>query len=192
MTRTMIGCAMATFLWAAAAGAQDVRATVVAVNMDKVFNEYYKTKQADAQLKAQAKEFEDERKKLMDEMDRLDKEFNSLREDSLNSALSEEVRAAKRSLAEEKLMAKREQESKIRRFMELRQKQLDDQGRRMRRSIVDELRGVVKEFARERGIMLVVDSSGNSLNGVETVLFADPRVDVTDQIIQTANKAETK
>ena len=85
-------------------------------------------------------------------------------------------------------MAKREQESKIRRFMELRQKQLDDQGRRMRRSIVDELRGFVKEYARERGIEVVLDSSGNSLNGVEIVLFADSRVDATADIIQAANR----
>ena len=121
-------------------------------------------------------------------MEQIDREFNTLREDSQNTALSEEVRAAKRTLAEEKLMAKREQESKIRRFMELRQKQLDDQGRRMRRSIVDELRGFVKEYARERGIEVVLDSSGNSLNGVEIVLFADSRVDATADIIQAANR----
>lgn len=188
MTRILIGCAIAAWIWAVPARAQEPRSKVITVNMDQVFNEYYKTKQADAQLKSQAKEFEDERQKLLGEMEQIDREFNTLREDSQNTALSEEVRAAKRTLAEEKLMAKREQESKIRRFMELRQKQLDDQGRRMRRSIVDELRGFVKEYARERGIEVVLDSSGNSLNGVEIVLFADSRVDATADIIQAANR----
>ncbi|MBP7274892.1 MAG: OmpH family outer membrane protein [Kiritimatiellae bacterium] len=189
MKRILVGCVLAAWIWAVPTQAQEPRSKVVTVNMDRVFNEYYKTKQADAQLKTQAKEFEEERQKLLGEMEQIDREFNSLREDSQNTALSEEVRAAKRTLAEEKLMAKREQESKIRRFMELRQKQLDDQGRRMRRSIVDELRGVVKEYARERGIEIVLDASGNSLNGVELVLFADSRIDVTGDIIQAANRA---
>lgn len=174
------------------APAQERRAAVVSVSMDRVFNEYFKTKQADAQLKAQAREFEDERKKLTEEQDRMNKEFTALREESQNTALSEEVRAAKRSLAEEKLMALREQESKIRRFMELRQKQLDDQSRRMRRSLVDEIRGVVKEYARERGVEVVLDASGNSMNGVEFAIYVDPRVDITSEIVKRLNQSQPK
>lgn len=173
------------------ARAQDRRPTVVVVHMDRVFNEYYKTKQADAQLKTQAKEYDDERVKLVSEMEKIDKEFTAIREEAQNPALSEEVRAAKRTLAEEKLMAKREQEAKIRRFMEMRQKQLDDQGRRMRRSLVDEIRGVVRDFARERNIDVVLDSSGGSLNGVELVLYNDPRVDLTDEVIKAVNLGQT-
>jgi outer membrane protein len=173
------------------ARAQDRRPTVVVVHMDRVFNEYYKTKQADAQLKTQAKEYDDERVKLVSEMEKIDKEFTAIREEAQNPALSEEVRAAKRTLAEEKLMAKREQEAKIRRFMEMRQKQLDDQGRRMRRSLVDEIRGVVRDFARERNIDVVLDSSGGSLNGVELVLYNDPRVDMTDEVIKAVNLGQT-
>jgi outer membrane protein len=175
----------------APARAQERRSSVVVVHMDRVFNEYYKTKQADAQLKTQAKEYEDERLKLMAEMEKIDQEFTAIREEAQNPALSEEVRAAKRTLAEEKLMAKREQEAKIRRFMEMRQKQLDDQGRRMRRSLVDEIRAVVRDFARERGIDIVLDSSGGSLNGVEVVLYSDPRVDLTDEVIKVVNRAQT-
>lgn len=175
----------------APARAQDRRPTVVVVHMDRVFNEYYKTKQADAQLKTQAKEYDDERVKLVSEMEKIDQEFTAIREEAQNPALSEEVRAAKRTLAEEKLMAKREQEAKIRRFMEMRQKQLDDQGRRMRRSLVDEIRGVVRDFARERNIDVVLDSSGGSLNGVELVLYSDPRVDMTDEVIKAVNLGQT-
>ena len=125
-------------------------------------------------------------------IDQPDKEFTTIRDESQNTALSEEVRAAKRTLAEEKLMLKRELEAKIRRFMELRQKQLDDQGRRMRKGIVDEIRGVVKIYARDRGVEIVLDSSGGSLNGVEIVLYNDSRVDVTDDIIKVLNASQSE
>lgn len=184
-------CVVAAML-ATGALAQERRAAVVVVNMDRAFSEYYKTKQADTQLKAQAKDFDEERKKMLEDLDRTDKEFTTIRDESQNTALSEEVRAAKRTLAEEKLMLKRELEAKIRRFMELRQKQLDDQGRRMRKGIVDEIRGVVKIYARDRGVEIVLDSSGGSLNGVEIVLYNDSRVDVTDDIIKVLNASQSE
>ncbi len=180
--------AAAAGLMALTAPGQERRSSVGFINMDRAFNEYYKTKMADAQLKAQAKEFDEEHKKMVADLERIQKEWNSIREEAQNTALSEEVRAAKRTLAEEKLMVKQEQEGKIRRFMELRQKQLEDQSRRMRKGLVEEIRNVLRTFARERGFDAVFDSSGPSLNGVETVLYSEPRSDITDEILKVLNQ----
>lgn len=173
---------------AATAGAQDRKGTTGFINLDRCFNEYYKTRVADAQLKSQAKEFDEELKKLMGDAERLQKEFNVLREESQNTALSEEVRSAKRNSAEEKVMAIREQETRIQGFRERRGKQLEEQSRRMRRGLVGEIRDIVKTHARERGFEAVLDSSGASLNGVESVLYVDPRNDITEEVVVLLNK----
>ncbi|MFT5124750.1 MAG: outer membrane protein [Candidatus Omnitrophota bacterium] len=162
--------------------------TVVFVDLDKAFNEYYKTKLADSQLKEQAEEFNSERKKLVEVYESLQEAFNKLREDSANPGLKEDARTELRNQAEEKLIELRDQEQKIRRFDETRRKQLEDQGRRMRKRIVDEIKEKVQTFARNQGYAAVIDISGQSLNGVEIVIYVDKKVDVTPSILELLNK----
>lgn len=163
----------------------------VFVDLDKTFNEFYKTKLADAQLKTQAEEFKAERKKLVDDFKKLQEGFDRLREEAQNTALNEEVRNQKKSEAEEKLVEIREQESKIRRFDESRQKQLDEQSRRMRNRLVEEIQEVVKIYARKENVLAVVDSSANSLNGVPFVIYADAKRDITATVINELNKGKS-
>jgi outer membrane protein len=171
-------------------GAWAVEQQIVFVNLDRAFTEYYKTKLADTQLKQQAEEFNDERKKLVDEYEKLQANFTAIRDEAQNTALSEDVRSEKRNLAEEKLVDVRECESKIRRFDESRRKQLDDQSRRMRKRIVDEIRTMLESYARTQGYQAVIDSSGQSFNGVELILFTDPKIDITDNLLDILNKGQ--
>ena len=164
--------------------------SVVFINLDRAFTEFYKTKLADTQLKEQADEFNGERKSLVDEYEKLQKEFGTIRDEAQNTALSDDVRAEKRGLAEEKLVELRDYESRIRRFDDSRRKQLDDQSRRMRKRIVEEIQLVVKEYAQTQGYQSVIDSSGQSLNGVEMILYTDPKIDITDTILGMLNKGK--
>ncbi|MBP7829942.1 MAG: OmpH family outer membrane protein [Kiritimatiellae bacterium] len=163
---------------------------IVFVNMERAFSEFYKTKLADEQLKKQAEEFNEERKKLTTEFEKLQEQFNALRDEAQNTALSEDARAAKRNAAEEKLIETRDMETRIRRFDEARQKQLDDQTRRMRKRIVEEIQQTIQTYARTQGLSTVIDSSGQSFNGVEMVLYQDVRSDITDIILEQLNKTE--
>lgn len=166
--------------------------SIVFVNLDRCFSEFYKTKLADTQLKQQADEFSDERKSLVQEFEKLQSEFNAVRDAAQDTALSEEVRTQKRNEAEDKLVEMREYESKIRRFDESRRKQLDDQSRRMRKRIVEEIRIAIQNFAKVQGYQAVVDSSGQSLNGVELLLYTDAKVDITDDVLEQLNKGKSE
>ncbi|MBU1694465.1 MAG: OmpH family outer membrane protein [Verrucomicrobia bacterium] len=183
----LAGCTILSGLTLEARGAE---MQIVFVNMDRAFTGFYKTKLADEQLKKQAEEFNEERKKLTAEFEKLQGQFNILRDEAQNTALSEDTRATKRSAAEEKLIETRDMETRIRRFDEARQKQLDDQTRRMRKRIVDEIRQVIQTYARGEGLSTVIDSSGQSFNGVELVLYQDVRSDITDTILEQLNKTE--
>jgi outer membrane protein len=198
MKKTMtILCAVAV-LALMGANSQAAEAQQLAfVDLDKVFNEHPKTKQADAQLKEQGDAVMKERKELIDDYEKLQEEFNAAREEAQNTALSEEKRDEKRTEAEDKLVSIRELEAKIRRFDESRRKQLDEQSRRMRKGIVEEIRKVIHDYSVKQNFLAVVDSSGQSFNGVEIILYTDPKVDITDTIIAeltktTGSTGETK
>ena len=162
----------------------------VFIDLDRSFNEYYKTKLADTQLKESADEFNSERNAHVEKYEALQADFNESREEASNTALAQDVRDQKRTLAEEKLVELREQESTIRRFDESRRKQLEDQGRRMRKRIVEEIQSLIRTYARNEGIYAVLDISGQSLNGIPLVLYADNRVDITDDILEQLNKGK--
>ena len=163
---------------------------VVFIDLDRVFNEFYKTKIADAQLKEKADEFNGERKKLVGKFEVMQEEFTGLRDDAQSTAYSEEVRTEKRNSAEERLIELRDHESKIRRFDETRKKQLKDQGARMRKRLVDEIGEAVETYARNQGFSAVIDSSGQSLNGLAMILYSDPKSDITDDVVDLLNKGK--
>jgi Skp family chaperone for outer membrane proteins len=158
------------------------------LNLEKVFSDFHKTQAADAQLKRQAEEFNEERRTMVAELQALDEEHTAVREEADNEALAPEVREARQADAEEKLTELRAKEDQIRSFDELRTKQLEDQGRRMRRNIVEEVRTRISEYSRDQGYAAVIDSSGQSLNGVTNVLYFDPRHDITEEVIQVLNR----
>lgn len=181
---------IATFTCASAPRVSGGEIDFAFVNLDKCFNEYYKTKLADAQLKEQAKDFNEERKKLISDYEAKQEAFNSAREESQNTALSEDERNKRRNEAEEKLVELREYEAKIRNFDASRKKQLQDQSQRMRKRIVEEIKKSIQTYARNQGFTAVFDSSGESFNGVTLVVFNDEKVDITEDVLDLINKGK--
>ena len=116
--------------------------------------------------------------------------FKSARDEASNTALTEEARNKFRTEAEEKLVKLREQENTIRKFDESRRRQLEEQGRRMRKRIVEEIREHLVTYSRRQGYAAVFDISGQSLNGVEMILYKDPKLDITDEVIEILNKGQ--
>ncbi len=165
---------------------------IVFINLDRAFNEFHKTKMADAQLKEQAEEFNEERRVLIAEFEKIQKDFDALRDESQDVALNEVRRSAKRDEAEDKLIELRDFETRIRRFDEARRKQLDDQSRRMRKRIVDEIMQTAQNLAKVQGYHAVIDSSAQSLNGIEIVVYLDSRLDITDSVLDQLNKGQVE
>lgn len=183
-----LGLVLAVLGMATALPAQAQDARIVFIDLDQVFNEFYKTKLADAQLKEQADEFNEERGNMVEEYEAMNEQFTEAREQAQDTALSEEARNQKRNEAEELLIEIRDYESRIQRFDQTRRKQLEDQGRRMRTRIVEEIRDEIQTYARTQGYQAVIDSSGQSLNAVELILYVDGRVDISDAMIEILNK----
>jgi len=160
---------------------------IVFVDLDSVFTNYHKTKLAEAQLKEQADQIKGERKELIDQFEKLQGLYQSLRTQAQNTALNEDARNLKRAEAEDKLIEVRDMEGKIRRLEESAQRKIDEQSRRARKRLVDEINGIIREYALTRGFTAIIDHSGESLNGVPSVVFYNPKLDITAEIISLVN-----
>ena len=85
------------------------------------------------------------------------------------------------------LVELRATEQEIKQFEQTRRRQLEEQGRRMRKAIVDDIDEVIERFASDRSLFAVIDSSGPSLNQVPVFLYSDPSSDITVAIVALLN-----
>jgi len=168
--------------------AQDRGPRIVVVQLDRVFNEFYKTKLAGAQIETRKQEIRDELKGREAQLVALDKELSDLRVQINDTALSDEHRGQLRESAADKQLRFNEMQDQARQIAELRNKELEDMSRRMRRGLVEEIREAVREFARTQGYDAVFDASGQTLNGVEALIYYDEKLDITDRVIETMNR----
>lgn len=164
--------------------------TVAVVNMGELIKAHPDTAGADSLLEKQADEFETEQKDMEAEYEKLKRTFEDARKETMDKALSDAAREEKIKVAEEKLMAIRDQEKRIRETLNSRQKQIAEQRMRMQKRIVAKIQEVIREHAAKKGLALVLDSGGMSVNGVEVVLYAGDKVDVTEDIRQILLKTK--
>jgi outer membrane protein len=169
------------------ARAQEGQGDIMFINLDSVFTNYYKTKDAEAELKEQADEFKAEREQKIAELEALKAEYDALRGQAQSAALNEEARNARRAEAEDKLLEMRNIENDIRQREQAAQRRMDEQSRRVRTRLIGEINEIVQNHALTRGYHAIIDYSGNSLNGVPTVVFHNPKFDITAEIIGMLN-----
>jgi outer membrane protein len=184
-----------TICLVALAAASEVRAQsgrIVIVDMNRVFNEYYKTPVASAKLKETAEGFNKEHEEMLADYRKQVEELNKLREEQDKTEYTAEVREQKRKAVTEKLTDTQKRQRDIEEYRRSHQKILEDQTQRMRQGILKEITEVLNKEARDSGYMMVLDKSGNTLNGVPTVVYSQDTLEVTDEIVKILNKNAPK
>lgn len=172
----------------ATASAQALK--VGTVDMKRVFESYYKTKDAEAKINearnAAKKELEDRMdiaKKSLEEVKKLDEAISK-------PELSKDAKEQKAKQRSEKAAELQNMDREIREFQQSREKQLQEQSVRMRAGIVDDINKVVADKVKAENFELVFDKSGPSLNGVPIVLYSRDNFDFTDSVITALNKTK--
>lgn len=160
---------------------------IAVVDMGKVFDGYWRTKQADAALKEQAADMEKEHKGFIEDWNKAKEEYQKLLASANDPAISTEERDRRKSAAEKKLLDIRELEGTIQQYERQARTTLDEKQRRMRANILSEIRAVINARAQSAGYVLVLDIAGLSLNNVPVVLYQNGENDITADILKQLN-----
>ncbi len=180
--------AIATLLPLPAHGQAAIK--IAAVDMSKVFNEYYKTKKAEAELKDRAQGYDKEMRERIGDVKKLEDELKKLQEDAENPAFTDDKRAEKRKAMETKLTEYRMLGTQVQDTAQLRKKDMMDQREKMKTTLVDEISKVIQDKAKKDGYTLVIDRSGVTFSGVSPFLFIQESLDITADIIKVLNAAQ--
>ena len=169
-------------------GSAHAAGQIVFVDIQEVFKQFYKTKLAQDQIRQQADDIKIEREEMESELKEMKEAVELLRIDSRDDTLSEELRENKRNELEEKLVELQKSEREMVDFEKLRMQQLEQQNTRMSRKIFDEIHEQIIIYSKEKGLSGVIDRSSQSRAGMQVVLFANPKDDVTADLLAILNE----
>ena len=181
-----LGLLVATLLSATSVCAQNLK--IAFVDMERIFQRYYKTVKADHTIRKQTEIFKEYAENLEKERTALQEEFNSIRDISQNIALSEEIREEKRAEAQTKFMLLQEKEKEIQEYQKDKRLSFRKQYEDQRNKLVKEISDFINVVAEKEGYDFVIDSSGNTLNGIPVFIYFHSNLDITDVIVTMINK----
>jgi outer membrane protein len=187
LNKIILGLFLASFL-GANAGAQTKIGTV---DLNKIFNGYWKTKEAKNMIDDQRAAMEKDLNKMMDTGNKAADEYKKLLADASDPLLSVEQRDKNKKAAEDKLKAMNDLKEDINKERTRDATILEEQSTRMRNNILDEIRTAVNAKAKEAGCSLVVDVSAESIAKTPIVLYTADANDLTDKVSEDLNRSHS-
>lgn len=160
---------------------------IATVDLRKIFDNYYKTKQADEILKKETDEVQKDRKDMIDKYKGLESDWKKLIDRANDQAISGDERDKAKQQAEKKLLELRETEQAVGDYDRVAQQKLFEKKKLKWDAIVGEIRQVVNAKSKSAGYNLVIDVSGDTMNNTPMVLYTDGQNDVTDMILKELN-----
>jgi outer membrane protein len=163
---------------------------IAVVDLKRVFDGYWRTKVADEQLKQQAQDLDKLRKGMIDDYQKANEEFKKVLEGINDQAASADEKEKRRKDAEKKQADIREQENSIRTFDNNSRQGILEKQKRMRDSVLRDIRGVVEERSKAAGYNLVFDTAAESVNQTPVLIYSSltgGSDDLTDAVLKQLN-----
>ena len=188
ITRSLFSAALAAALLTSATPASAQEMKIGIVDMKRVFQEYFKTKDAEKKVnedKSKAKKELDERSAKYRDLITKWNEIEKILKDKL---VNEELKGQKQKEAQEIISEARALERDMEEFRRRREQQLQEQVMRMRKGLLEDIKSRVEDKAKRDNYDLVFDNSGMSPSGVPFLLHSKDAVDFSTEVITELNK----
>jgi outer membrane protein len=160
---------------------------IAVVDMKKTFELYYKTKQAEAQIKAQGAEADKVFKGMLEDYRKANQEYKTLLDGSNDQAVSAEERDKRKNAAEKKLMDLQEIEKSVKQYESSAKTNIGALEKRMRDKIVEEIREVVNRMSKNGSFTHVFDLAAVTPYQTPIILYTDGQNDLTDAVVKELN-----
>ena len=178
---------IATLLLSFTGGTALAQTKIATVDLRKLFDGYWKTKQADVALKDLETELKKELSNLRDSHKKLTEEYQKLLADANDQAVSTEERDRRKKSAEGKLRDIKESEDTVKGYVNQADTRLMEQRRRMRENILTEIRTMINAKAKAGNFTLVVDTAAETPNGTPVFIYSSGENELTTGVLEQLN-----
>ncbi len=174
-------------LLVAAVVAAPAQERIATVDLRKVFEDYWKTKQANAALKERGGELEKEIKSMLADLETAREDYRKLLESANDQAVSATERDRRRKAADDRLKDLRDKEQQIQQFERQARTTIDEQQRRMRDNILEEVKAAITIRAKTGNFTFVIDVAAETANRTPVVLYNSSPNDLTEAVLSQLN-----
>jgi len=169
-------------------GSVSAQTRIATVDLRKLFDGYYKTKQAQATLDERKAEIMKDLTRMKDEAKAAKEDYTSLLADANNQAVSSEERERRKKAAEDKLKKIKSMEDEIVQFERQAETRVVEQGRRMMDNLVKEITNVIQAKAKAANYSMVLDTSAQvNPTTPPIVLYSNGESDLTQAVLDQLN-----
>lgn len=164
---------------------------IATVDMEKLFEGFYKTGQIDAVLKQQGQVYQDYLNKRMEKVREMDKTFRIEFDRSQNVTLSQEERNKGTEKAEKIANEIKVIQSEMEVYAKTKREDMMTLTQTKRNDLMVEISDTVKKVAMNQGYDFVLDISGRSASNIPVVIYSKTNVDLTLDVLNILNKGNT-
>jgi outer membrane protein len=161
---------------------------VAIVDMARLFDSHFKTVEKNAVFQSEQDKVKEEINRLNGEGLALQEQAQGIAEQLNNPVLSEDAKAKISQDARVKVDELRRKQEEMNALMQNSSESLKKRIMNFRSLLMDEISKVAVDVAKRKGITLMLDKSGPSLLGVPAVLYFDPMMEITDEVLAEINK----
>ncbi len=177
-----------TLLLASSVAGFSAESKIATIDLRKTFDNYWRTKVADANLKDQASDLEKERKAMFDQYEKSKENYRKLLDGANDPAVSTDERDKRKKAAENELLSLRTQEDRVRQFDNTSKTTLGEKQRRVRDQILGEIKDKIKAKAKAGSYSMVIDTAAETVNGTPFVLYTGTTDnDITESVLSELN-----
>ena len=160
---------------------------VAYVNMETVFNEYYKTANENIRFEEERQNFLTGLEVLRTEFESTRKEFNDARGMAQNVLVGEENQKAAAQKAEALGARLAQKEEEIIRYQQQARAEIEERQQSATNRLLEELQAQPEKYAAEKGYEMVHEVSGRTLNRVRVLLVYPKDKEITEAMVKLVN-----
>ena len=166
--------------------AKDVR--IATVDLEKVFNGYYKTRIIDQDIAEQGKVYRNYIARQAESMRKDEALYRKKLNESMNIALAPAERQKRQDEVKNLERNLKMRRAELEQYAAERARALQESAVKERQKVIDEIRAEINRRAAIEGYAIVLDKSAQSRNGTLVVLYSINALDITERVLKELNR----
>lgn len=160
---------------------------IATVDLRKLFDNYWKTKEATASIQAEASRLDRDDKDYKDKLTQGKTDYQNLLAQANDPALSDAERSKRKADADAKLKQLQESQTMIDQFERQAQTRLNEQRMQLRQKVLTAIQSTISAKAKAAGYSMVIDTGAQSISPAPVVLYSNGDNDLTDAVLAELN-----
>jgi outer membrane protein len=161
---------------------------ILTVDLAKLFDSHWKTQEQVEKLKADEGKAQDQLNTLQKDGNALVDQFKELDEQSKNPTATTEAKAKAQADAQKLYQEIQQKQGELKSFAQTAQNSIRQRSQTFKTMMIGEISKVAVDIAKKKGATFLLDKAGPTLAGVSNILYSDPSLDITDEVMAEINK----